>query len=442
MDQPSDTSTQPSPFTIQVEQPEPCRRVMHVSVEPAAFDREYARLLRDAHKRAVRPGFRRGKVPLAVVERELANELKAKVLEDLIPLAYRQALIEHSLIPVSEPEVDKLSSEPGQPVTFDITVEVRPEIELRDYRDLPLRRRAAVVADGDVDGVVQRLRESRAIYERADRAAQTGDRLVLDIVPLKPDGSPDTERQVKDYAFEVGERGNIPAFDAALAGAEAGKKLDITVAYAEDHFNEALRGRTIIYRTDVKEVRRPLLPPADDAFAASLKPGQTLLELRVAIRSDLQREEEQTVRRELEEQALDLLIARNEVAVPPSLLERYLESGIKELHERNAQRHHPDSDEEDARYRELTRPLAERVIRSMFLLDALRRQERIAVSEVEVEARIEEIAGEYGFEVEQYRKYAAQGPERDRIARALEERRAFDFLLSHAQYTEAAAEGA
>jgi trigger factor len=141
----------------------------------------------------------------------------------------------------------------------------------------------------------------------------------------------------------------------------------------------------------------------------------------------------------MEDQLVDALLAVNDIPVPPSLTAQYLESGLKDLHTQNERHGRPNGSEEDARYRELTRPLAERIIRTIFLLEAVRRQEGLSVTEAEVDARIEEIAREYGFELEKYRAYADQGAERERISRTLEERRTFDFLISRAVVTEAPA---
>ncbi len=440
MTEPTDQNATPLAFNSTLEAPEPWRRVLKVEVARDPFEQAYARRLQAARKRAVRPGFRPGRVPVAVIEKELRDELRVQTVESVIERAYREAVAAHDLVPVNDPSVTNLRfEESGQPVTFEIVFEVRPPLTIGGYDQLPLTRRAARVADADVDAVLRRLREAQAIPERVDRPAETGDEMQLDIVPLGADGQPEEERRVPEYVFTLGEPDNIKAFDEGLAGAKAGDTREVGVTYAADHGNERLRGTTVAYRVAVKEVRQKLMPELNDAFAERVKPGETLLGLRGAIRADLRRQDEEAARRELEEQLVDALLAANEIPVPPSLTEQYLEAGLKDLHTQNERHGRPNGPEEDARYRELTRPLAERIIRTIFLLEAVRRQEGLAVTEAEVDARIEEIAREYGFELEKYRAYADQGPERERIGRTLEERRAFDFLISRAVITEAPA---
>jgi trigger factor len=444
----SEESTQPtpvaeptggsgSPYTIKVEQPEPWQRVIKVEVSAAHFRHEYQQRLRAAARQHVKPGFRRGKIPQAMVERELGPQLRAQTIEHIIPESFKTAIIEHELVPISDPEVRNLKMQDDQPISYDMAVEVRPRITATGYDDLPLQRREIEVSDREVDTVMERLRESRAVFERVDRPAANGDRLVLELVPRDESGQSQPERRVTDLKLVLGEEGNLRPFEEGLQGAEAGQTRQVSVEYPQEHPSDDLRGRAVTYDCEVREVQKKLLPELDDAFASSLEAGKTLLELRQDIRRDLRQEEERQIDRELEEQVVDRLLERNEVSVPPSLIEQYVRSGLEELHGRQAQRGVTSTPEEDEQYRKLTTPIAERILKGMFVMEAIRRQEGIKVSTEEIEERIAEIAREHHFDLEKYRDYAAQGAERDRIVHGLEERKTFDFLLSRARITTA-----
>ena len=259
-------------------------------------------------------------------------------------------------------------------------------------------------------------------------------------MPLGEDGEPDEEKKVEDQQLRLGADTNFPAFDEGLTGVEAGTIETIAVEYPADHPNEDLRGKTTSYRCEVKEVRQQVMPEIDDDFAATLQPGATLLELRTHIRKDLEQEDQKRIQREIDEQIIDQLIERNELDVPPSLVEQYVTSGIDELHGRNAQMGRENTEEQDKDYAEMTRPIAERILKGMFIMEAVRRQETITVTDQEVEERIEEIARESGYDVEKFREYAGKGDERDRIMHGLQERRTFDFLLSRAKVEDNPAE--
>lgn len=426
-----------APIRTVVEAPETWRRVVKAEIDREAYDREYAERLKKAAKNHVRPGFRKGRTPRAAVEKELGGTVHYEVLDALIQKAWLTALIEHRLRPLTDPEPgrgENLARGDDGPLKIDLAVEVKPEVLARDYDGIKVRRRQVEVADKDVDEVIERLRESRAAWEPADRPARDGDRLTLDLVPGEGADGPEAGRTIADQRFVLGEQSNMAAFNETLAGAAAGQRRDISVAYPGDHPNERLQGRTIVFGCTVKTVESRVLPAADDAFACSLDEGKTLAELRDAVRADLTREAERRVAAELDEQVLRELVARHDVPLPPSMVARYLDSGLEELHRRNARYGHGSTPEEDAQYREAGRPHAEKALRGMLLLEAVRRQEGIKLEPADVDERIEAVARENGFPVDDYRKFvdSGDGTERVRIEYDLLERRTYDFLLSRA----------
>jgi trigger factor len=434
---------QPQPFRLSVESPDPCRRVIKVEVPRAEYDRQYQQRLTAAVRGHQRPGFRKGKTPRAIVEKELGGRLRAETFEGLVPRAYRAAVIEHGLHPITEPVLENLVFEEDRDLAFDLAVEVRPEITAEGYDGLRVEKRAVAVADEEVDEVVARLRESRALWETAARPAQAGDQVVLDLVPRLDDGSLDEPRRAAGQRVLVGDEQNLPAFNEVLPGVEAGLERDVTIDYPEDYPNPALRSRTVTFLLQVAEVQHKVLPEVDDAFAARLQEGQTLLELRGRIREGLAAEAERRVAEDLDAQVLEQLLARNEVPVPPSLVETWLRSALEDLRRRQQQQGGPMNEEQEKQVREAYRPLAERQIRGMFLLEAVRRQESITVGDEEVEDRIAAIAAEHGFDLEKYRAFLEQGEERQRIRQDLLERKTYDFLLSRAEIVAApAADGA
>jgi trigger factor len=428
-----------SPFQIEVEAPEPRQRVLKVVVPRAYFDREYKERLVAATKSYSRPGFRQGKTPAALVEQELGDRLKAETFEEVVPQAFRSAVVAHDLAPVTDPKLENLSFEADQPITFDLVIEVRPRVEAKDYENLPLQEEQARVADEEVDAVLARLRESHAIYEAVARPAVAGDRLTVDLVPLGEDGEPDLERRAEGQQLILGAEQNLPAFNSGLVGVEAGAECDLDVSYPDDYPNEALAGKTIRFRCNVTEVAGEQLPELNDAFASQFEEGQTLLELRGKIRAQLLAEAGARISRNLEEQLIDRLIERHDVAVPPALVEQYVTSGIEQLKGRSLQEGRQLTEEQEREYRDLTAPIARRVLAGMFIMEAIRRQEGITVDDAEIEDRIVEIAAEHQFDLEQYRQYVNQGDEREKIRHGLAERKTYDFLLSRADVTAAPA---
>lgn len=431
----SDQNQQPNgPIRTTVESPEPCRRVVKAEIDRELYDKEYAGRLRRAVKGHQKPGFRKGRTPKAVVERELGDLLRAETIEALVPKAWMAALMEHRLQPLTDPSLANFEFGDEGPLSFELSVEVKPEIEVQGYDALPVKKREAQVADAEVDEFLERLRESRAVYETVERAAADGDRITLDLTPEKLADQDEEPRTIEGEQFVLGAETNMPAFNAELVGAGAGDERDVEVAYPAEHPNEKLRGRTIVFHCAVREVAAKVLPEADDAFASQLAEGQTLLELRTRIRADLEKETERRVAAEIDQQIIAELLARNDVPLPPSMVEKYLESGLEEMKRRQAQQTGRETTpEEEEEYRQAGRPHAEKALAAMLLLEAVRKQEDIKLRPEDVDERVAEMAAEYGFEVDRFKEFVKSGDELDRIEFDLLERRTYDFLLSRAE---------
>ena len=429
----SETAT---PFKLTVTEPEMWQRVVQVEIETAHFEAEYAKNLRKARKTHARAGFRKGKVPMAMVEEDLGGNVRMDTLEEIVPKAYQAAVIEHKFYPVTDPVLKDLSMDEGEPVKLALEVEVRPQIEPKDYNDLPLTTREAVLKDGAVDEALEQLRASKAPWEAVNRAATKGDKVKVDILPLGEDGEPDEARKTEGYQIELGDPNNFEAFDEAIIGAKAGEDVEASISYPDDHPAEQMRGQSMTYRMAMVEVTEKVLPEVDDAFASTVKDGQTLLELRAGLREELQTEEERRVEHEDREEIVGLLIERNPVDLPPSMVKDYVNGMVEEMKQRSQMYGRVPSDEEAEAYREGAMPEAEKTMKAMFILEAIRDAEKIDVTAEDIEARIEETANENGWPVEQYREYVKTNKEVDRLAHELAEKRTFEFLTSRAKYQE------
>ena len=428
----------PAPIRTAVEAPEAWQRVVKAEIDRGLYAKEYAERLKKAARNHVKPGFRKGRTPRALVEKELGAGLHFEVIDSLVQRAWITALIEHKLRPLTDPEPgrgENLGYGDEGPLQVDFTVEVKPDVEASDYEGIPVRRRALDVPESEVDDVLDRLRESRADWEEVDRPAQDGDRLTLDLTPGEGADEGQAGGVIADQQFVLGEESNMPAFNETLAGVAPGDERDVVVAYPEDHPNERLRGRTITFGCRIGKVEAKRVPAADDAFAAAVEEGKTLADLKASIRADLEKQEERRIAAEMDEQVLRELVARNDVPLPPSMLERYLDSSLEELRRRNARYGRETTPEDEAAYREAGRPAAGKALRGMLLLEAVRRREGIEVEPAEVDERIGTIAAENGFPVDDYRKFvdSGDGTERERIEYDLLERRTYDFLLSRAE---------
>ncbi|PID79091.1 trigger factor [bacterium DOLJORAL78_65_58] len=429
-----------SPITTTVESPESWQRVVKIEADRELYDKVYAKRLKKAVKSHQKPGFRKGRTPRALVEKEVGDILRMEAIEEIIQQAWTVGLLENRLQPLTDPALENFKFEDEGPMTFDLKVEVRPEVKAENYEGIPVKQREIEVKDSDVDEVLERLRESRATFVKVDRASREGDQVTLDLTPEAWDGEPDANKVLEGQKLIVGGEGNMAAFNEAIEGVEAGQEKEVSVTYPEEHPSENLKGKTITFMCRIQEVAAKELPELDDELAAEVSGGKTLAELKDSIRQDLTKEMENRVAQEMDQQILRSLVGRNSVDLPPSMVEDYIKSSIEEMHRRNLQMGRPNNEAEDAEYREAGRPHAEMALKGMLLLGSVRQQEGIKVTEEDVDERIEEIAREHGFEVDRYREFINSGDEKDRMMYDMLERRTYDFLLSRAEIASVSAD--
>lgn len=430
------TANQQNPgagITTTVEAPEPWQRVIKVEITRDRFDKEYGDRLTKAVKSHSKPGFRKGRTPRALVEKEVGAMIRMDAVEALIPKAWMVGVMEHKLSPITDPALENMDFPEDGPLTFDLLVEVRPEVELKVYEGFKVKKREVQVQEKEVDEVLERLRQSKAAFEPVERAAAEGDQVTIDLVPENEDGSLNEERRIPDQNLILGGENNMPAFNEALQGVKIGDKRTVEVLYPGDHPNETLKGRSLTFHCEVKALAAKVLPELSDDLAATFGEGKTLADLKNDIRENLAKESERRVGQEMDQQVQTELVRANDVSLPPSMVQRYLESGLEELHRRNLQIGHANSEDEDKEYMEAGRPHAERALKAMLLLEAVQVKEEIKVTDQDVDDRIMELAAENGFDVDRYREFVNSGEEKDRLKYDILERRTYDLLLSRAE---------
>jgi trigger factor len=310
-----------------------------------ALDRTYKTLV----QRVNVPGFRKGKAPRAMVERMVGREFfLAEATEEAVRWGYRKALSEEKLSPIDQPEIDldehehegdahdhdHLHVEPGQPFHFEATVAVRPEVQLPDYRSLRIEREQQPVTDADVGELVDELRRRNATLEPTVRAAQIGDVVTMNVT-ARVDGEEVLNRENFDYELRDEEQDGpdpvFPGLSAELAGVNRGDIREIALTLPELYAEEQFSGKTMFLRILVKEIKRKVLPDADDDFAQSISEHPTLDELKAALRSNLEMEHKLEADEKLIQEAVEAVTSRTFVDIPPVLIEEELDRMEEEM---------------------------------------------------------------------------------------------------------------
>jgi trigger factor len=404
------------------------QKVLAIEVPAEELAEDYAAILEDYQKRAVLPGFRKGRVPRNVLELQFGHSLEHEVLERAVKRSYERALREHKLEPVSFPAIEKIRFDKGKPLTYEAKVEIRPEVTPRDYFGLDVQPAEPAVGDEDVEKAIEDLRQRTAEWVPVEREAAPGDAVLVDYVRLNPKGKPIHRSQQKDALVELEAQGLLPEFREHLLGKKPGDHVDFPVTYPADFRNEELRGKSVSFSLDVKGVRERKLRPLDDAFASEVVGMSDLAELKARIRLNLEGEARLKAMRDQEEAMIDQILAKNPLVLPESMVREYLDELLQRLKDESRSW----TAEEETRFRSEYRPLAERRIKRDLLIDAIIRAEGVSVGDEEID-QILRGSVEEGVPPQEAERMLRNPAQRERARAHLAERKLFALLREKAR---------
>ena len=416
---------------VAVEELEACKRRLAVEAPADVVQREWERAYGRVQKQARLPGFRKGHVPRSLVKLHFADDVRREVAEHLIPDIYRQALSEAHLDPVNEPDLTDVKLEENAPLSFVAVVEVKPAISLADYKGVDVQHAPTPITEDEVTAALEQMREQQAEFRAVDRAAATGDLVVVDYT-LRPDEHEATT--ATGYHFVVGSGAVMPEIDAAAAGMKAGEQRDVLLHFPDDHRIESLRGKGGSATLKVTEVKEKILPALDDEFAKSLGEFETLDALRAELRRQLEARAQAEQRRELEDKIVSAVLQRHDFTVPEAMVMRQIAHQVEHARER-LRRQGVDPDKMPWDVPKLVgelRPGAEQGVKRALLLEAIADKEGLAAGDDEVEAEVEKIARASQRPAPAVRRMMEKSGDLEALRLGLRERKTLDLLIEHA----------
>ena len=424
----------------------PTRKQIDVEIDAAAVRTVYDRISDNYAKAASVPGFRPGHAPRAVVRTRFKDQIRTEVLKELLPDAVQKAVEEHKLEPLGEPELNLENSEGldqlGQlPIAFNVSVEILPEIKLGEYKGLAATRSTRPVKDEDVDRVIESLRENSATLEPVeDRGAQPNDTVTASFHGKFIDDPTAEPIQVEDVDVILGGEGVVQEITDALTGARPDEEKTFTVNYPPEFSAKGLAGKQIEYTVKISAVRIKELPELDDDWAQSLGDEiESLEQLRTKIRSDLEDQVKQEADNKTRGGLIRQLVDSHDFELPERLVEQQtehrLESVVRDMIGQGIDPRNPELQWDKAR--ESLKEQASYDLRSSLLLERIAEEEKLEVSDQEVNDEINAIADASRQSPDQVRAILTkQGGERS-IAGRLRNRKALDLLVENARVTEA-----
>jgi trigger factor len=297
-------------------------RRLNVAVPLTEIDGEVAKRLARLAKNVKIAGFRPGKVPLKIVAQQYGPQVRSEVISDTVQASFSNAVREEQLRVAGYPRILPKAGEvvPGQ-LEFSAEFEIYPEIKLGDLSAVSIERPVAEVTAADVASTIEALRKQRTVWNSVDRAAATGDRVIVDFSG-RIDGVEFAGGQAKEFPITLGEGRMLPEFEAALAGVKAGDSKSFPLTFPADYHGKDVAGKTAEFALSVKSVAEPQLPVVDDAFAKAFGIASGRFEdLQAEIEANLKLELKRKIEARVKDQALAALRDKAEFAVPKSLVE-------------------------------------------------------------------------------------------------------------------------
>ncbi len=404
------------PFDVAIKQENDYLRRLDVSVDPAQVAATRRREAARIRKTTRIKGFRKGKVPVRIVEERYGPLIDERTVDALVNRAFRDAVQRHDLSTIGEPVVSELDYQPGERLSFRIDVEVMPAIELARTGGFRIKRREVAVEDADVDEVIENIRKENAVLQPVDRAPRNGD--VVAVAIREHDGDDGAE---KPYRFELGAGYAIPDVENAILALAPGEEGTFTVSYPDDFGAEELAGTTRSLQIRLDDVRASELPDLTDEFASEIGSFGTLGELREAVGKELQARGERQADEEVGERLLDAVIEANAFEVPPSLTSRYLDRVIDAPEGAD-----PEQVEEA---RKSVAPQVERQIKRDLVLERLIEDQGLDLSSEEFDERLSELGKARGKSLVEVRRELAREKQLDPLRRRFAIDKAFRFLI-------------
>jgi trigger factor len=424
----------------------PTRKEIKIEIEPARIRSAYDRISQQYSKAATIPGFRPGHAPTSVVRTRYKSEIRSEVLRELLPDAVNEAIAEHSLNALGEPNVQLDNTEAlerlgDEPLTVRVELEVLPEVTLSEYKGLEATRRTRQVTDADVDKLIEAWRDSSASLEPIeDRPAELGDIVTVNARGKELDQADAEEFNVDEVQIELGGVNVQKEFTDNLLGVHPDDTRTFLVEYPEDFSTPGLAGKKVEYVTHVISVQKRVLPELDDEWVQSLGAGFDSVEiLKTKAREDLEARATMDSDRRLRDELLRKLLDAHPFEVPETLVEHQTNQRMQSLAQQMmSQGYDPRSANLDwERAREEVRGQAEGDVRASMLLEEIAEAENITVSDEEVEAEFEAIATASQQPLEQVRAALTKDGGERSIAHRLRNRKALDLLIENARVTDA-----
>lgn len=391
-------------MSVKVEKTENKNEVkLSFEIEAEKFEDAMKKVYAKTAKYFTIPGFRKGKAPMAIVERTYGSSIFYEdTFNELVPDIYDEAIKENKIEAVSRPQIDISQMEKGKDLKFTAIVQIKPEVKLGKYKGIELKKIEYTVSDKDVEHELGHMAEHNArLVTVDDRPVEKGDITIIDfagsINGVAFEGGTATNQEL-----EIGSNKFIPGFEDQIIGMKVNEEKDINVTFPEDYFSKDLAGKEATFKVTLHEIKKKELPKIDDDFAKDVSEFDTLADLKADIKSKMEKENEERAKYESEEAAIEAVCKDVEVDIPSGMIETEIDNMVKDIENKlsyqglTLDQYLKLTNKTMENLRKEFDEQANKAVKSRLVLEAIIKAEDIKPDDKEVEEKVKEMAKNYG----------------------------------------------
>jgi len=357
------------------------------------------------------PGFRKGKVPMSIVEKHYGSEIfYEEAFNELVPEIFETELKENNIEAVGTPDIDIKQMEKGKNLIFTAIVQTKPEVKLGKYKGIELKKVEYNVSDEDIEHELGHMQERNSrLVTIEDRAVESGDITVIDFEGFV-DGKAFDGGKAENHELTIGSNTFIPGFEDQIIGMKIDEEKDINVKFPEEYFSEELKGKDAVFKVKLHEIKKKELPELNDEFAKDASEFDTLDELKASIKEKLEKENESRAKYEIEEEAIKTVCDNVEIEIPSGMIDVEIDNMVKDIETRlryqglGMEQYLQMIGKTNEEFRKEYEPQAQKQVKSRLVLEAITKAENLEADEKAVDEKVKEMAEMYGKKEEELKE--------------------------------------
>lgn len=405
-----------------------CKRILEIEIPKEEYESEFQEKLLQYRSEAKIPGFRPGKAPKELIYNRFSDNIKADAIEDLLPKVYNKAIAQENLQPISQPIISDIKSDDGQPISFKVQIEVKPEILLKDYTGQPFERKTKEIKDTDVEETLKQLQDRYAEFVPVERKCHDKDMVIVDLIKKYDKLGKVEKDKFEDVEIDLSSDMVLKEYKENLCGMGIGEMKEIDVKYPEDYFDKQLANNEMRYMAIVKEVKEKKLPPLDNDFAKNYMQADNLEELRNKVKESLINKTENDANISLKSDIIKHIVENNQFEVPESLVDKYLKSITEDFKKKS-------KDVDELELRKNFRSVGEDFYRWQYIYLEIAEKESIKVTEDDRTEWIKQFAKAYNMSEQVARETMGRAGKFNEIDDSLLEKKVLDFIKDNSNIT-------